>query len=221
MLSFTEAPPEGAPFNVFYLGSKENKDISLLFNASDRAFNLVDPTNDEIFFNYKIKTWSKHICKFNFVCWWILQIPSTEEANREPAYPSSLVSYKLFGSVVEFTSPPKNGATFEGYIYTGSNDDFDLITDPPVEREDIIIQSNERRPREVNLVVSANKLSVGSSFGQLNNISNASEPLINPSPIFDDVDDKGTNGYNGETGYWFTDLLQSADVRETYVLGEH
>ena len=129
-----------------------------------------------------------------------LQIPSTEEAGREAAYPSSLVSYKLFGSVVEFTSPPKNGATFEGYIYTGSNDDFDLIdVDPPVEREDIIVQSNERRPREVNLVVSANKLSVGSSFGQLNNIPDASQPLL----------------IDGEQGYWFTDLLQSADVRET------
>ena len=202
VLEFNEAPPEGAPFNVFYLGEvKKIKDISPLFNASDRAFNLVDPTNDEIF-SLIAKSRPEANISANLILFvdGSLQIPSTEEAGREAAYPSSLVSYKLFGSVVEFTSPPKNGATFEGYIYTGSNDDFDLIdVDPPVEREDIIIQSNERRPREVNLVVSANKLSVGSSFGQLNNIPDASQPLL----------------IDGEQGYWFTDLLQSADVRET------
>ena len=202
VLRFDEAPPEGAPFNVFYLGEvKKLKDISPLFNASDRAFNLVDPTNDEIF-SLIAKSRPEANISANLILFidGSLQIPSTEEAGREAAYPSSLVSYKLFGSVVEFTSPPKNGATFEGYIYTGSNDDFDLIdVDPPVEREDIIVQSNERRPREVNLVVSANKLSVGSSFGQLNNIPDASQPLL----------------IDGEQGYWFTDLLQSADVRET------
>ena len=202
VLSFTEAPPEGAPFNVFYLGEvKAIKDISPLFNASDRAFNLVNPTNDEIF-SLIAKSRPEANISANLILFidGSLQIPSTEEAGRQAAYPSSLVSYKLFGSVVEFTSPPKNGATFEGYIYTGSNDDFDLIdVDPPVEREDIIIQSNERTPREVNLIVSANKLSVGSSFGQINNIPDASEPLL----------------IDGEQGYWFTDLLQSADVRET------
>ena len=202
VLVFDEAPPEGAPFNVFYLGEvRAIKDISPLFNASDRAFNLIDPTNDEIF-SLIAKSRPEANISANLILFvdGSLQIPSTEEAGREAAYPSSLVSYKLFGSVVEFTSPPKNGATFEGYIYTGSNDDFDLIdVDPPVEREDIIIQSNERRPREVNLVVSANKLSVGSSFGQLNNTPDASEPLL----------------IDGEQGYWFTDLLQSADVRET------
>lgn len=202
VVSFTEAPPEGAPLNIFYLGEvKPLKDISPLFNASDRAFNLINPTNDEVFSLIAESRPAANISA-NLILFidGSLQIPSTEEVDRVPAYPNSLVSYKLFGSVVEFTAPPKNGATFEGYIYVGSNDDFEEIDiDPPVEREDTIIQSNERRSREVNLVVSADKLSVGSSFGQINNIPNASNPQLN----------------DGTSGYWFTDLLQSADVRET------
>ena len=202
VVSFTEAPPEGAPLNIFYLGEvKPLKDISPLFNASDRAFNLVNPTNDEVF-SLIAKNRPEANISANLILFvdGSLQIPSTEEVGRIAAYPSSLVSYKLFGSVVEFSAPPKNGATFEGYIYVGSNEDFEEIdVDPPVEREDIIIQSNERRAREVNLVVSADKLSVGSSFGQINNVPNAANPQLN----------------TGENGYWFTDLLQSADVRET------
>ena len=202
VISFTEAPPEGAPLNIFYLGEvKPLKDISPLFNSSDRAFNLINPTNDEVF-SLIAKNRPEANISANLILFidGSLQIPSTEEVGRIPAYPNSLVSYKLFGSVVEFSAPPKNGATFEGYIYVGSNDDFEEIdVDPPVEREDVIIQSNERRSREVNLVVSADKLSVGSSFGEINNVPNASKPQLN----------------NGTNGYWFTDLLQSADVRET------
>jgi hypothetical protein len=202
VLSFTEAPPEGAPLNVFYLGEvKPLKDMSGLFNGTDRAFNLINPTNDEVF-SLIAESRPEANISANLIIFidGSLQIPSTEEAGRVPAYPNSLVSYKLFGSIVEYSAPPQRGATFEGYIYVGSNDDFEEIdVDPPVERGDIIIQGNERRPREVNLVVSADKLSVGSSFGQLNNVPNASRPLLN----------------DGTTGYWFTDLLQSADVRET------
>ena len=202
VISFTEAPPEGAPLNIFYLGEvKALKDISPLFNASDRAFNLVNPTNDEVF-SLVAESRPPANISANLIIFidGSLQIPSTEEANRIPAYPNSLVSYKLFGSVVEFSAPPKNGATFEGYIYVGSNDDFEEIdVDPPVEREDIIIQSNERRSREVNLIVSADKLSVGSSFGEINTIPNASNPQLN----------------DGSAGHWFTDLLQTADIRET------
>ena len=219
VVSFTEAPPEGAPLNIFYLGEvKPLKDISPLFNASDRAFNLINPTNDEIF-SLVAESRAQANISANLILFvdGSLQIPSTQEVGRIPAYPDSLVSFKLFGSVVEFSAPPKNGATFEGYIYVGSNDDFSLVdVDPPVEREDIIIQSNERRAREVNLIVSADKLSVGSSFGQINNVANASQPLVDPTLVFDpERDDNTVLGYTGETGYWFTDLLQTADVRET------
>lgn len=202
VLSFTEAPPEGAPLNVFYLGEvKPLKDMSVLFNGTDRAFNLINPTNDEVF-SLIAKSRPAANISANLIIFidGSLQIPSTEEAGRVPAYPNSLVSYKLFGSIVEYSAPPQQGATFEGYIYVGSNDDFEEIdVDPPVERGDIILQGNERRPREVNLIVSADKLSVGSSFGQINNVPNASKPQLN----------------DGTQGYWFTDLVQSADVRET------
>ena len=202
VLSFTEAPPEGAPLNVFYLGEViPLKDMSGLFNGTDRAFNLINPTNDEVFSVIAESRPAANISA-NLIIFidGSLQIPSTEETGRVSAYPNSLVSYKLFGSIVEYSAPPQNGATFEGYIYIGSDDDFQEIDiDPPVERGDIIIQGNERRSREVNLIVSANKLSVGSSFGQINTIPNASRPLLN----------------DGTQGYWFTDLLQSADVRET------
>ena len=50
VLEFNEAPPENAPFNAFYLGELQKiKDMSPLFNGSDRAFNLINPTNDEVF----------------------------------------------------------------------------------------------------------------------------------------------------------------------------
>ena len=202
VITFTEAPPEGAPLNIFYLGEvKPLKDMSGLFNGTDRAFNLINPTNDEVF-SLIAKSRPAANISANLIIFidGSLQIPSTEEANRVPAYPSSLVSYKLFGSVVEYSAPPQQGATFEGYIYVGSNEDFEEIdVDPPVERGDLIIQGNERSPREVNLVLSANKLSVGSSFGEINNVPNASRPQLN----------------DGTPRYWFTDLLQTADVRET------
>lgn len=202
VLTFTEAPPEGAPFNVFYLGEvKALKDMAPLFNGTDRAFNLINPTNDEVF-SLVSKSRPEANISANLLLFidGSLQIPSTEEVGRVAAYPSTLAAYKLFGSIVEFSAPPKNGATFEGYIFVGSNDDFEEIdVDPPVERGDIIIQSNERRERAVNLIVSSDKLSVGSSFGQINNVSNASRPQL----------------LDGSNGYWMTDLVQSADIRET------
>ena len=39
----------------------------------------------------------------------VYQIPSTTEVGRLEAYSESLASFKLLGSIIEFSSPPKNG----------------------------------------------------------------------------------------------------------------
>ena len=201
VLTFSEAPPENAPFNAFYLGELQKiKTMAPLFNGSDRAFNLINPTNDEVF-SLIAKSRSGANISANLIIFidGSLQIPSTQESGRVAAYPQSLVSYKLFGSVVEFTSPPKEGSDFEGYIYVGSDEDYEVIdVDPSVERGDVIEQDNERAPRNVNLVLSSDLLSVGSSFGK-----------VNPNP------NVGFVLNDGDTGWNLTNLYQSQDIRET------
>ena len=173
--------------------------MSPLFNGSDRAFNLINPTNDEVF-SLIAKSRSGANISANLIIFidGSLQIPSTQEQGRVAAYPQSLVSYKLFGSVVEFTTPPKEGSDFEGYIYVGSDEDYEVIdVDPSVERGDEIQQDNERGPRNVNLVLSSDLLSVGSSLGK-----------INPNP------NVGFVLNDGDTGWNLTNLYQSQDIRE-------
>lgn len=130
----------------------------------------------------------------------VYQIPSTTEFGREEAYPESLSSFKLFGSLIEFSSPPKFGSAFEGYIFVGSADDYESIdVDATVESGDTLIQQNEVSSRGIINVLSATRLATTNSNGQRN-----TNPLsgINPGSI-------------GEYGWWLTHLVREAKVRES------
>ena len=130
----------------------------------------------------------------------VYQIPSTTEFGRDEAYPESLSSFKLFGSLIEFSSPPKFGSEFEGYIFVGSAADYESIdVDATIESGDTIIQENEVSPRGIINVLSATRLAVTNSNGQKN-----TNPLsgINPGSI-------------GEYGWWLSHLVRDAKVRES------
>jgi hypothetical protein len=199
-LRFTEAPADGTPFNCFYLGELISiQDISGQFNGIDLEFDLRSVTG-EIFSLISNGRPEANVAG-NLILFMdgVYQIPSTTEDSRQEAYPDSLASFKLLGSVIQFTSPPKAGSTFEGYIYVGSIDDYESIDiDATVESEDIIIQYNEIAPRTINNVTSATKLSVDISSGQ--------KVTAVPSGI-----NLGTNG----TGWWKSDLIKVARVRES------
>ena len=199
-LRFTEAPADGTPFNCFYLGELISiQDISAQFNGVDLEFDLRSVTG-EIFSLISNGRPEANVAG-NLILFMdgVYQIPSTTEDGREEAYPDSLASFKLLGSVIQFTSPPKAGSTFEGYIYVGSIDDYESIDiDATVESGDILIQSNEIAPRTINNVTSATKLSVGISAGQ--------KITAVPSGI-----NLGASG----TGWWKADLIKVARIRES------
>lgn len=199
-LRFTEAPADGTPFNCFYLGELISiQDISGQFNGIDLEFDLRSVTG-EIFSLISNGRAEANVAA-NLILFMdgVYQIPSTTEDGREEAYPDSLAAFKLLGSVIQFTSPPKAGSAFEGYIYVGSIDDYESIDiDATVESGDIIVQSNEIAPRNINNVTSATKLSVDISSGQ--------KITTVPSGI-----NLGASG----TGWWKADLIKTARVRES------
>ena len=200
-LVFTEAPEDGTPFNCFYVGEQISiRDISNQFNGIETAFDLRD-VNGEIFSLISNGRAEANISA-NLVLFidGVYQIPSTTEFGRDEAYPESLSSFKLFGSLIEFSSPPKFGSEFEGYIFVGSSADYESIdVDATIESGDTIIQENEVSPRGIINVLSATRLAVNNSNGQKN-----TNPLsgINPGSI-------------GEYGWWLSHLVRDAKVRET------
>ena len=98
----------------------------------------------------------------------VLQIPSTTQFGRPQAYPDIITAFNLLGSVVEFTSTPRAGSDFEGYIFVGSANDYESIDiDAVVEADDVIIQSDEIEPRIINNITSSTTLSVDDSAGQV------------------------------------------------------
>ena len=200
-LVFTEAPSDGTPFNCFYVGEQISiRDISNEFNGIETAFDLRD-VNGEIFSLISNGRAEANISA-NLILFidGVYQIPSTTEFGREEAYPESLSSFKLFGSLIEFSAPPKFGSEFEGYIFVGSPDDYESIdVDATVEAGDTIVQSNEVSSRGIINVLSATRLATTNSQGQRN-----TNPLsgINPGTI-------------GEYGWWLSDLIKEAKVRES------
>ena len=200
-LLFDEAPSDGTPFNCFYVGEQISiRDISNQFNGVETAFDLRD-VNGEIFSLISNGRAEANISA-NLILFidGVYQIPSTSEFGRQEAYPESLSSFKLFGSLIEFSSPPKFGSEFEGYIFVGSADDYESIdVDATVEAGDRIIQQNEVSERGIINILSATRLAVTNSNGQKN-----TNPLsgINPGSI-------------GEYGWWLSDLVKDAKVRES------
>ena len=204
-LVFTEAPPDGAPFNCFYVGELISiQDISGQFNGVDIEFDLRSVTG-EVFSLIAAGSPTANVSA-NLILFMdgVYQIPSTTEDGRIAAYPDSISAFKLLGSVIRFTSPPKKGSEFEGYIYVGSTDDYKSTdVDATVESGDILIQANEIEPRDINNVTSATKLSVDISAGQrITDIPNGQEL----------VDYKGNNL---GTGWWRADLIKTARIRES------
>jgi hypothetical protein len=197
---FSEAPADGTPFNCFYVGeliSIEN--ISVSFNGVSTAFELRSATG-EIFSLISSANGSNISANLILFIDGVYQIPSTSAENRQEAYPDSLSSFKLLGSLMEFSSPPKNGSEFEGYIYVGASTDYESIdVDATVEAGDIIVQSNEFGPRNITNIISATVLSVDNSLGQkVTAIPSGSIAGDPPS-----------------SGWWLADIIKKERVRES------
>lgn len=199
-IRFTEPPADGTPFNCFYVGeliSIEN--IQGQFNGAQVGFDLRSVTGE--IFSLISNNRPEANVSANLIMFidGVYQIPSTTEVGRLEAYSESLASFKLLGSIIEFSSPPKNGSEFEGYIYVGSEDDYESIDiDATVEADDIIVQYNEIAPRRILSITSATKMSVTQSQGEL--------VTANPSGI-----NLGESG----TGWWKADIIKSARIRES------
>jgi hypothetical protein len=197
-LVFTEPPSDGTPFNCFYVGEQISiQSIGNQFNGIQTAFDLRD-VNGEIFSliskNSEVEGGADISANLILFIDGVYQIPSTAKA-----YPSTLSSFRLFGSLIEFSSPPKFGSDFEGYIFVGSAADYRSIdVDATVERGDILEQENEFSPRGIINILSSERLAVINSKGQKNTNPNSG---INPGSI----------GY----GWWLSNLVRTAKVRES------
>jgi len=199
-IQFNEPPTDSTPFNCFYVGETISiQNISSQFNSIKTNFDLRSVTG-EIFSLISNNRPEANISA-NLILFidGVYQIPSTTESGRLEAYSDSLSSYKLLGSIIDFNSPPKRGSDFEGYIFVGSQSDYNTIDiDVAVEPNDILLQYNEVSPRRILQKTSATKLSVTESFGVLYEASNGIEL----------GSDRGNN-------WWKTDLIKSARVRES------
>lgn len=199
-LQFTEAPSDSTPFNCFYVGETiAIQNISPQFNSVKTSFDLRSVTG-EVFSLISNNRPDANISA-NLILFidGVYQIPSTTEPGRLEAYDDIISSFKLLGSVIDFTSPPKRGSDFEGYIYVGSINDYKSVNvDATVESDDILIQYNELQPRRILQKTSATKLSVSESLGLR-------------SPDSTGIDLGGENSNN----WWKTDLIKVARVRES------
>lgn len=200
-INFTEAPKYGSPCNIFYLGQTiPIQNISGQFNGTKKVFELRDNLGEIFSFNAKGKPEANISANLIIFIDGVYQIPSVKFTDREPAYSENLSSFRLFGSILEFNTPPAFGSSFEGFIYVGSDDDYDNIDiDPSVETGDTIIQSNERSSRDVINIISSTTLAVTDSLGQIEETNGIN---FRPNPIV-------------ANGYQFTDLIQSEPVRES------
>ena len=199
-IQFTEPPSDSTPFNCFYVGETISiQNIASQFNGVRTSFDLRSVTG-EIFSLISNNRPEANISA-NLILFidGVYQIPSTTESGRLEAYSDLLSSYKLLGSVIDFNSPPKRGSDFEGYIFVGSQSDYNTIDiDVSVEANDILLQYNEVSPRRILQKTSATKLSVTESFGVISTASNGIEL----------GSDRGNN-------WWKTDLIKFARVRES------
>lgn len=197
---FSEPPAEGTPFNCFYVGELiPIQDISGSFNGSSTGFELRSATGE--IFSLITRVPGPNISA-NLILFidGVYQIPSTTAEGRQEAYPDILSSFKLLGSLIEFSSPPKDGSTFEGYIYVGASADYESIdVDATVEAGDIIVQSNEFASRNIVNIISASVLSVDNSLGQKVTAIPSGSIAGNPST----------------SGWWLADIIKKEKVRES------
>jgi hypothetical protein len=191
-LVFSEAPSDGTPFNCFYVGEQISiQSIGSQFNGLDTAFDLRD-VNGEIFSliskNSEVEGGADISANLILFIDGVYQIPSTSTA-----YPKTLSSFKLFGSLIDFSSPPKFGSDFEGYIFVGSADDYRSIdVDATVERTDILDQTNEFATRDIINVLSYRQLATTNTTGQVN--SNLQSGINLGGSIIDvEIVNPGTN----------------------------
>ena len=200
-INFAEAPKYGSPCNIFYLGQTISiRSISDQFNGSKRVFELRDDLGEIFSFSATDKPEANISANLIIFIDGVYQIPSVKFTDREPAYSENLSSFRLFGSIIEFTAPPAVGSSFEGFIYVGSDDDYNNIgIDPSVESGDTIVQNNERSSRDVINVISSTTLAVTDSLGQMEETNGIN---FRPNPVI-------------SNGYQFTDLIQSEPVRES------
>lgn len=191
-LVFSEAPSDGTPFNCFYVGEQISiKSISDQFNGLDTAFDLRD-VNGEIFSliskNSEVEGGADISANLILFIDGVYQIPSTATA-----YAETISSFKLLGSLIEFSAPPKFGSDFEGYIFVGSPDDYRSIdVDATVERNDILDQYNEVDSRDIINVLSFRQLATTNTTGQVN--SNLQSGINLGGSIIDvEIANPGTN----------------------------
>ena len=166
-INFSEAPADGVSFNSFYVGELiAIQDMSPYFNGIDTVFDLRSVTGEIFSLIHKSKPETNISANLLLFIDGVLQIPSTSQFGRPQAYPDLITAFTLLGSVVEFTSTPRAGSDFEGYIFVGSANDYESIDiDAVVEADDVIIQSDEIEPRIINNITSSTTLSVDDSAG--------------------------------------------------------
>jgi hypothetical protein len=197
---FFEPPQDGTPFNCFYVGETiAIQDISPQFNGVDILYDLRSTTGE--IFSLLVENEPNVNVSANLILFidGVYQIPSSNLEDGVQSYPDELSAFKLLGSSIQFTSPPKNGSKFEGYIYVGSSDDYKSTDiDATVEAGDVLIQQNEVAPRRILAITSATKVSALASQGQVVTTPNA-----------------GIELEAGELGWWKTDVLRSARIRES------
>ena len=140
--------------------------MSPYFNGIDTVFDLRSVTGEIFSLIHKNKPETNISANLLLFIDGVLQIPSTSQFGRPQAYPDLITAFTLLGSVVEFTATPRPGSDFEGYIFVGSSDDYESIDiDAVVEKDDVIIQSDEIEPRIINNITSSTTLSVDDSAG--------------------------------------------------------
>jgi len=197
---FFEPPQARTPFNAFYVGETiAIQDISPQFNGVDTLFDLRSTTGE--IFSLLVQNYPDINVSANLLLFidGVYQIPSSNLGDGVQSYPDSVSAFQLLGSSIEFTSAPRSGSSFEGYIFVGSSNDYKSTDiDATIEDGDIIIQSNEISPRKIFNITSATKMSVNTSSGVIDTTPNA-----------------GIEIAAGDYGWWKTDVLKVTRIRES------
>ena len=155
-IKFNAPPPNGSSFIGYYIGKlRILDDISHLFDSIETGFNLRYNNDnyslslsDNSTFSYE----NNIIISLNS----IIQVPE--------------ISYKIIGSRIIFSEPPRIGSNFTALSYIGSNADIiSEITLNPIESRDIIKLDNESN-RIVDIIQSSNSLHSFEYTGSVNGI---------------------------------------------------
>ena len=147
-INFSEAPEIGSEFIGYYVGKlRQLDDISFEFDSLRSSFNL---KRDGLFYSLTLTEGvsSNVIRPENNI------IVSLNGIIQEPG-----VAYEIVGSRIIFAEVPREGATFVGFSYIGSDADVIAATVvPPIETGDKLFIEGEEFNREVALIESSNSL---------------------------------------------------------------